>query len=81
MSSNALTEHKDYLMLCHRNVNQNHISHFIQILHFVQDTQVVEYKKALPAKLKLFEDFIGEKSFPAGQKVNFCLCKISTNGI
>ena len=29
----------------------------------------MEYKKALPAKLKLFEDFIGEKPFPVGQKV------------
>ena len=29
----------------------------------------VEYLKELPAKLKLFEDFLGDKPFSAGQKV------------
>ena len=36
---------------------------------FYQDTAAEAYKKALPAKLKIFEDFMGDKSFPVGEKV------------
>ena len=40
----------------------------------------MEYLKTLPSKLKLFEDFLGDKPFSAGQKVTYVPLRWRHNG-